>query len=52
MENEDKLEKKVGEILLGQGWVELHGFFTINELSAIILKINESYRGPKDNGNT
>ncbi len=52
MENKTELEKRIGEIYLGQRWVELHGCFTIAELSEIILKINENNRGPKDNGNS
>ncbi len=52
MENETKAEMRIGEIYLGQRWVELHGCFTIAELSEIILKINENNRGAKDNGNS
>ena len=39
--------KKVGEILPAQGWVELHGCFTVAELGELILKINMNYEGPK-----
>lgn len=47
MDNEITLEKKVGEILPGQGWVELHGCFTRDELAEIIIKINMNYKGPE-----
>lgn len=47
MTNEITLEKKVGEILPMQGWVELHGAFTVAELGELILKINQNYEGPK-----
>ncbi len=45
------LQNKVGDVLPGQRWCELHGCFTIEELSKIILKINSSYKEPEDNAN-
>jgi len=47
MENEIKLEKKVGEILPGQGWVHLNGDFTVAELGELIIQINMNYKGPE-----
>ncbi len=51
MKNDIDSEKKVGEILPNQGWVYLEGAFTIKELSDLILKINEKYKGPEKKGN-
>ena len=52
MKNDIDSEKKVGEILPNQGWVYLEGAFTIKELSDLILKISEGYRGPENNGDS
>jgi hypothetical protein len=40
---ENKDEKYIGEVLFGQGWVELRGIFTIGELEELIEKINSNY---------
>jgi len=47
MTDEIKLEKKVGEILPGQGWVHLDGDFTVAELANIIIQINTHYKRPE-----
>ena len=41
-----ELRPKVGEILPGQGWVTLHGEFTVKELSDIVIKITANYKEP------
>lgn len=46
MENKIEVEK-IGEILKNQGWVELHGCFTLGELQAIINQINKNYKRPE-----
>ena len=46
MEEATELHPKVGEILPGQGWVTLHGDFTVKELSDIIIKITANYKEP------
>jgi hypothetical protein len=43
----NKDEKYIGEVLFGQGWVELKGVFTIDELTELILKINTNYEMPE-----
>lgn len=43
MEQMEQYEKKVGEILPGQRWCELHGCFTIPELKDLIEKIQGAY---------
>ena len=40
----DKEKPKEGIILKGQGWVELHGNFTLSELEALITKIKKNYQ--------
>lgn len=47
MTEDNELQNKVGQILPMQGWVELHGCFTVVELGELILKINQNYEGPK-----
>jgi hypothetical protein len=47
MTDEIKIEQKVGAILPAQGWVELHGCFTRDELAKIIIQINMHYKGPE-----
>jgi hypothetical protein len=39
---ENKDEKYIGEVLSGQGWVELRGVFTISELEELMEKINSN----------
>ena len=41
---ENKDEKYIGEVLSGQGWVELRGVFTIGELEELMEKINSNYK--------
>jgi hypothetical protein len=41
---DDKEENYIGEILPGQGWVELRGIFTIGELEELMEKINSNYK--------
>lgn len=40
---EDK--PKVGELLRGQAWVELHGVFYANELHSIAQQIKKNCKG-------
>jgi predicted Rossmann-fold nucleotide-binding protein len=47
----DKSLEKIGEILKGQGWVELHGHFTPSELESLIDDIKEKNKNIP-NGNT
>lgn len=47
MNEPNDLQKKIGAILPAQGWVELHGCFTRDELRDIIIQINMNYKGPE-----
>ncbi len=40
---EDEKER-ISVILPGQGWVELHGTFTLDDLEELIGKIRDTYR--------
>ncbi|MCK4529043.1 hypothetical protein KAW18_16885 [candidate division WOR-3 bacterium] len=44
MDLESKEEKYIGEVLSGQGWVELRGIFTIGELEELMERINSNYK--------
>ena len=46
---ENKDEKYIGEVLSGQGWVELRGIFTISELEELMEKINSNYKAVDNN---
>lgn len=39
-----KDKPKVGVLLKGQGWVELHGNFTLPELEFIVNQIKDNYQ--------
>ncbi len=43
---------KIGELLRGQGWVTLHGDFTIEQLKSLIKQLKENCKGlERKNGN-
>ena len=44
-------EEKVGKIFKGQGWVELHGHFTLSELESLVDEIKEKNKNIP-NGNS
>ena len=45
-EDKDKGENpRIGMILRGQAWVELHGIFTVDELHLLIQEIGERCKG-------
>jgi glycerol kinase len=45
------MNQKIGTIYPGQGWVELHGEFTIKELEEVLKMLNRHYeRVPVKNG--
>ena len=46
----DETKPRIGNILKGQGWVELNGAFTRDELLALIVQINILY-GDSTNDN-
>jgi len=41
-------ERIIGKTYAGQGWIELHGSFTFDELHSIAQKVEESYRKVKN----
>lgn len=45
---EDK--PKIGEMLRGQGWIELHGTFTLADLRTLIEQIEYNCKGLETNG--
>jgi len=50
---EDKIDSKVGDLLRGQAWVELHGIFYPAHLRALADQIEKNCQGlEKKNGNT
>jgi len=47
------MNSKIGTIYPGQGWVELHGEFTIRELEEVLKMLARHYeRVPVKNGDT
>lgn len=50
MAGNDDIKKKIGEVLPGQGWVELHGTFTFHELRAIAQSVEKKVKIAR-NGN-
>lgn len=36
---------RVGSMLRGQAWVELHGVFTVPELKALLEQVEDNLRG-------
>lgn len=47
----EKKKEKIGQKLRGQGWIELHGNFTVEQLKAIIIEIENNCKGlEKKNG--
>ena len=47
----DKSLEKIGRIFKGQGWVELHGQFTLPELETLVKELQEKNKNIP-NGNT
>lgn len=41
----DKVQPEVGQMLRGQGWVELHGSFTSQRLRDLANVLDENCRG-------
>jgi hypothetical protein len=43
-------EERIGQVLRGQGWVELHGEFTAGELRSLADLIEAECKGLEANG--
>ncbi len=48
---DDESLEKIGKIFKGQGWVELHGQFTLPELESLVKELQEKNKNIP-NGNT
>jgi len=46
------MNKKIGTIYPGQGWVELHGEFTIKELEEVLKMLKRHYERVPVNDDT
>ena len=41
------VQKRIGETYAGQGWIELHGSFTFDELKLLAQNVEKEYRKAK-----